>query len=85
MKGRCRRSDVRGQRMKDRGQRSEVGSRMVDTRVMEELAHVLMPWRKVVSKTHLGGTSTKWGTLALCHFINCQGAPVPSHGATPVK
>ena len=30
---------------------------MVDTRVMEELAHVLMPGRKVVSKTHLGGTS----------------------------
>lgn len=34
-----------------------IGSPNGDTRVMEELAHVLMPARKVVSKTHMGGTS----------------------------
>ena len=34
-----------------------IGSPNGDTRVMEELAHVLMPGRKVVSKTHMGGTS----------------------------
>jgi len=34
-----------------------IGSPNGDTRIMKELAHVLMPERKVVSKTHLGGTS----------------------------
>ncbi len=34
-----------------------IGSPNGDTRAMEELAQVLMPKRKIVSKTHLGGTS----------------------------
>jgi hypothetical protein len=34
-----------------------IGSPNGDTKVMEELTHILMPERKVVSKAHFGGTS----------------------------